>query len=340
MICRADGALIGAVSGGCVEADVYERSREVIAQGRATRVLYDARVLGDDLFGLGLGCDGELEILIEPFSWWRSEVGRALFAETIRLLEAAEPVVLAVCVPAQGEREAPCARLLVDRSGIRAGGLGSAPLDDAARAAAEQLLAERSASRMLESGSGEGNIFLDLIEPSPRLIVVGSGHDAIPLVRMARELDVSVTVFDNRELLTSQERFPWAREVACAPIEALVESVSFDGSPAVVIMTHSYAKDGLALRLLFGADPSLSDLGLLGPRPRSERLLDELAREGVRPSASIREVLRYPVGLDLGSESPAEIALSVLAEILAQRNRRAASPLSQVVGPIHAGEAA
>lgn len=176
-------------------------------------------------------------------------------------------------------------------------------------------------------------LFLDRVAPPPALVVFGAGDDAQPLARLAGELGWQTTIADPRAAFCHAARFPAVRHRIVAPAENLVAAVNPGADAFVVVMTHRYVHDVPILRDLL-ARP-LAYLGLLGPRQRAEKILADLAAAGAPIGAEERARLHAPVGLDLGADSPEEVALSILAEMQATRTRRDARPLRERTRPIH-----
>jgi xanthine dehydrogenase accessory factor len=230
----------------------------------------------------------------------------------------------------------PGARLAVSPAGDVRGSLGTAPLDGAAAAAALELLEEaRSELRELEGGT---LVFVEILEPPPRLLICGAGHDAIPLVRGAAVLGWNVAVVDDRPGLLTAERFPEAGELIAVdrPDEAAT-SGGVDRLTHVVVMTHNFLRDKDYVRSLVPSPAPY--VAILGPAARTQRLLTELGQEGWDLDSSEGSRIFAPAGLDLGSENPEEIAVAILAEIIAARRRRAGGFLRDREGPIHDREA-
>lgn len=176
-------------------------------------------------------------------------------------------------------------------------------------------------------------LFLEMVAPPPPLVIFGAGDDAQPLARLARELGWQITVADPRAAFATVERFPMADALVVGPAEALVEKTAPGPDTLAVVMTHHYVHDVPLLRALL-ARP-LAYLGLLGPRKRAEKILADLAAQGVAISAEQRARLHAPVGLDLGADSPEQVALSMVAEMQAVLARRNARPLRERTQPIH-----
>ncbi|HYP17980.1 MAG TPA: XdhC/CoxI family protein, partial [Opitutus sp.] len=286
------GARVGSISGGCLEQDVVARAHRVRTTGEAELVTYDTTSENDLVWGVGLGCHGVVQVLLEkipaPPPW-----AAALAANQI----AGLPTELAVTW-----RSPDPARI----------GTG--------------LARDRSPAE------GEG-VFHNVIAPPFPLFVFGAGDDAVPLVNMARELGWQVTVADPRAEFASSSRFPLAHAVVSGRSDELVAHTDPPAHAAAVVMTHHYVHDLPILRALLQRD--LVYLGLLGPKARATRILADLDASGTAPSAERRKRLHAPVGLDLGAETPAEVALSIVAEIQARIAGRDAKPLRERNRPIH-----
>ena len=175
--------------------------------------------------------------------------------------------------------------------------------------------------------------FFDRIRPPTTLAIFGAGDDAQPLARLAHELGWHVTVADPRAAFATAERFPDAQALAVAPSGDLISRVALDADTLAVVMTHHYVHDVPLLRALLPRP--LAYLGLLGPKKRAERILADLARDGLTITAEMRARLHAPVGLDLGADSPAQVALAIVAEMQAVLAHRDARPLRERAKPIH-----
>ena len=176
--------------------------------------------------------------------------------------------------------------------------------------------------------------FLDTLAPPVRLVIFGAGDDAQPLARLAAELGWQVTVADPRAAFATAERFPTAETVVAAPAGELAARTAPDADTLAVVMTHHYVHDVPLLHALLPAP--LAYLGLLGPKKRAEKILADLARDGLVITPAERARLHAPVGLDLGADSPEQVALAIVAEMQATLARRDARPLHARTRPIHA----
>lgn len=324
------GPMIGNISGGCLEGDVADVAKIVMVEGTPRVVSFDLTAEDEAVWGWGLGCNGAIEVFVEPADK-AAEVAGALRTA----LQEERPICLVTVVDSSVPGVEAGARLLVRPGGGAEGSLGDPTLDGlAAEAGAELLAAERSEVRHLPGAEGEAKVFVEVLEPPLKLFVCGAGHDAIPLVAAAASLGWSAVVIDDRKEFLNEERFPEAAGFVFVerPQDA-AEAARIDRRALVVVMTHNYLRDKDYLRSLLASPAGY--IGMLGPRQRTERLFVELAEEGVEVTDADRARIHGPAGLDLGAEGPEEIAQAIVAEIVAVRRRRRGGFLREREGPIH-----
>ena len=335
MLVTGDGQLTGAISGGCLEGDARRRARQCLQRGQPTVVTYDSTDPDDDLqFGAALGCQGVVQILLEPLDFQNEN-------NPLELLRtwwegAEEPAVLATVFHLNGASTAPAQvgeRLLLTTDGAVQGGLQTtSALYATILADARQALATRQpATRAYSAGAGAVRVSLEILRPPVRLTIFGAGNDVQPVVRLAASLGWRVRVLDGRPNLAQAARFPEAEAVQVVPVEQ-VESLLPDRSFAL-LMTHNYYYDLAALRLLLAAPTPY--IGLLGPRKKYLRLLEDLTKTIPDAAERLRPRLHSPIGLNLGAETSGEIALAVVAEIQAVLAARPAGFLRDSPDPIH-----
>src|SRR5437899_7701075 len=264
--------MVGNISGGCLEGDVMVVADEVMTSGQARLVTYDLTADDDVVWGLGLGCNGAVDIFVEPV-----DPSAEIF--TLYRKAIAEERALAVVTVLSGAGR----RLAVWADGARIGTLGDATMDDRAARAGTAAIQE-GASRIfsLPGSAGAVQAFVEVLRPPIRLVVCGAGHDAVPVVQLAGQMGWRVVVVDSRERFLTRDRFPGARQFIKADPTSAPDRVPMDDRTYVVIMTHNYLHDRDLLRgfLRTGA----GYLGMLGPRIRTEKILDELRRDGVTRS--------------------------------------------------------
>jgi xanthine dehydrogenase accessory factor len=327
LLIPANGKPIGTISGGCLEGDVCQIAEDVMAEGTTRLLHYDLTADDEAVWGWGLGCNGVIDVFIEPAE-------RAVeMAGAIRraIDEQRELAAVTVVEAAEGTPTSAGARMLVHPDGAIEGGLGDPGLD--ARAREESLRSLREERPGLVELADGVRAFVEVLVPPIRLLVCGAGHDAVPLVRFAAGMGWRVEVIDDREAFLSPERFPEASAfIRSEPLEA-AENAGSDARTYVVVMSHNFLRDKDYLRSFLGT--AVAYIGMLGPGPRFERLLDELRREGYEPGPAELAAVHSPAGLDLGSEGPEEIAWAIIGEILAVRNGRPAGFLKIRGGPIH-----
>jgi xanthine dehydrogenase accessory factor len=318
-----DGTTWGNVSGGCLEADVREVALQVIATGQPQLRSYHSGADEVNAWDLGVGCDGRVDVFVEAALEPR--------ARELALLERAEPFAVATLLDAGAGPNDPGSpadrrRLVFTASSVE-GGLGLPELD----AEVERLVRDHGIAGASRLHDFIGHpIFIDRFVPPPRLVIIGAGEDARPLAALGSTTGFRVVVVDRRAGLLQPERFPdRVRLVRSDPLE-LTERLRLDGEAFVVTMTHSFADDLDYLREVVRSP--VPYIGVLGPRHRTERLLRLLDAE-----APLDESRVYgPVGLDLGVEGAEQVALAIIAEILAVRSGRSASSLRERRLPIHA----
>lgn len=317
LVVPAEGPPVGNISGGCLEGDVADTAREVMATGRPLVRTFDLTADDEAVWGWGLGCNGAIDVLIEPAANARP------FVTALRTAARKHrPVALVTVVDGPGTG----ARLIVHPNGRTEGDLG-----DAARTAGlDALAAGQSRTVALDGGT---KVFVEVLEPPLRLVVCGAGHDAIPVVEFGARLGWEVDVVDDRRAMLKGKRFPQATRLVHSQPGVAADSVVTNERTCVVIMSHNFLRDAAYLRSFLGRP--LPYLGVLGPAARLQRLLDTLAGDGVTPAPEDLARLHGPAGLDVGAEGPEEIAWAIVAEILAVQRKAGAGFLRDRGGPIH-----
>lgn len=301
------GAVVGSVTlGGCIDARAIGEADAVLASGEPRLLTLD--LAEEEATEIGFSCAGTIELLVE-----RLELSpdAPLWASYRRIVseEEAEGACLVRLL------RDPARVLWVLSDGRSDGSLGSASIDAAARAHASAAIA-RGTSGTQPLGDGEpaaSRALFEVFRAPPRLIVVGAGPVSVPLVELGRTLGFRITVLDPRPRLARPERFPGAAEVQAGMVSELLSKEPLGPSTAVILTIHDPKVEVPALRALL--DSRVGYLGMLGSRRRGRAVLGALADAGLGAEALSR--VHVPVGLDIGARSPAEIALSALAELIA-----------------------
>lgn len=340
MLISSDGVATGCVSGGCLERDVIENAQRALAAGAPRMVVYDTRDDDEGDWTFGLGCKGRVDVLIEPLH----DDGTNPIRFIDRCYRARRDGVIATIVGAPGAAAPqPGQRLLVTDAGVEATSITDGVLSGAiARDAAEALASDSIWNAYDLPGGGRVDVFVERIRRPLRLVVFGCGHDAAPLVRLARELGWPVAIVDYRPRNLARARGLGVADVISARPDDFagpraIAATAFDDRTAAIVMNHNYADDRTILEHLLTR--RLGYVGLLGPRARTAQLMRD-----VRPAAASRAsgpgCIHGPVGLDIGAAGPEEIAVSVVAEILAVFSGRGGGHASNRVAPLHSRDEA
>jgi xanthine/CO dehydrogenase XdhC/CoxF family maturation factor len=302
MLIAADGEYAGLLSGGCLEGDLREHAVGVSASGAARIVSYDLRSSTDQLFGLGAGCEGAMDILLTrvgPESGW-------------------QPLPLLIGAWQRGDECRLAFVIASTRSGIPLG--FNIPLDGTAGDLND--LAMKAAANSIVTAS-QVEIFVADFAPPPELLLLGGGPDARPVAELAGFLGWRVTVVDHRAQYVRADRFPANTHLVASRASEVAESVQLDDFSAAIVMSHHLQSDLEYLRALAGS--RVPYVGLLGPAGRREKLLADLGDDAAR----LRPRLRAPVGLDIGGRAPESIALSIVGEVHAVLAGRGGRPFSE-----------
>jgi xanthine dehydrogenase accessory factor len=330
LLLESDGTLTGVLSGGCLEADLLERAKAVRASGRVDLVTYDTSSPQEIVDGLGIGCNGTVLVLLEPWHLASPSVTFATF-----LLSENRCGVIATIFHVRGFPAVPWgARALVDEKTasfhlLADEGLGQLITEKARDA----LLATTTVTESLQLGAEVADVLFEFIAPPQSLAIFGAGPGSVALARLAKELGWRVTLVDHRD------KASYARDFACVDKRVIGDfahiqtSIELSPSLATVVMSHSFAADLEYLKILLPS--SVRYVGLLGSRSRSNDLLAALSKSGLVLGNSAHDRLFNPVGLDIGAEGPEEIALAILSEIRAVFSARRGGFLKDRKGPIH-----
>jgi xanthine/CO dehydrogenase XdhC/CoxF family maturation factor len=333
MLITESGETTGVLSDGCFEQDVCERAATVISNGQPTLVKYDTTSDDDIVWGLGLGCSRVIHVLIEPATNERIASLMQLLAECS---ESSTGGAIATVFRVEGDVDANTGtRALMFPDGTVDGQFVSASIFDDL---SEAVQLGTSRIKRYEMADGYVDVFVEYVQPRVRLVVFGAGFDALPVIDLAANLGWHTTVVDTCMRASSLERFRKADAVLLCRPEDVMAQVSLFERSIVVVMTHNYLHDLEVLRQLLPM--RLRYLGCLGPRRRTEGLILDLSEEdSLNVDAALRR-LHAPIGLDIGAETPEEIALSVVSEIKAVLSDRTGAQLREREGSIHEAFAA
>ncbi len=324
MLITEDGLLTGAISGGCLEGDALRKALSAILQQENKLVTYDTTDEDDAKFGVQLGCNGIVHILFEPIR--QNDPLHALVI-LAALEKERENAVLLTLFSLEGKIQLGTSMLYRAKNSISK--LPGDSKDEIYEHAARVLAQQKSTLENLTIEEQPTDAFIEFVAPPISLIIAGAGNDAQPLAEIAQLLGWTVTIADGRPTHATAQRFPNADRVLVVKPEQLLAQVAIDAQTAFVLMTHNYNYDlDLLQRLLTTNAPYI---GTLGPKKKLLRMLDELNLNTEENLARVHG----PVGLDIGAETAAEIAISIIAEIKSVFAGATASFLKEKAEPIH-----
>jgi xanthine dehydrogenase accessory factor len=314
------GRAAGTLGGGCVEADAILAARDVIREGGRSLRAYD---LSEDLaWNTGLVCGGTMWVLAERAEDALGAEAGQILSDLVAAAEGGPPIAIVTLLRRAGRELTFAGRLFVDASGGRRGSFGNVTLD--ARAAEAAVSQMPHGTARLISLDDSHDVLVEPVIGRPHLVVAGGGHVALAIARQARLLDFDVTILEDRPEFAQADRFEGATVIQ-GEVPATIATLEYGWSSFIVIATRGHKLDADCVLAAVGTP--VRYIGLLGSR-RKTILIAEMLREHGIADDRIRAI-HAPVGLDLGGRTPAEIALSVLAEITQLRYRGTAKPLSK-----------
>ena len=331
MLIEDDGQLTGAISGGCLEGDALRKALLVMQERRSRLVTYDTMDDDDAKFGVGLGCNGIIQVLIEPIN----DVDPNNPIQYLKAInEKRQKAALVTLFSLQDKKDpqhGTC--LLLKENGDM---IDQTPVlkDILLADAKDAMINQNSSFKNYISEDHNLTAFIEVIKPPVSVIIIGAGNDVMPLVDMAEILGWETTVVDGRANYAKKERFVSACSVLVAKPEQVLEQIVIDEHTVFLLMTHNYNYDMAMLRQLLQKD--VAYIGMLGPKKKRERMLGELKDEGLSFTEQQLSVLHSPVGLDIGAETSEEIALSILAEIkafFANKDVQSLRTIKEVIHP-------
>jgi xanthine dehydrogenase accessory factor len=332
MLVTIDGQLTGAISGGCLEGDALRKALLVMAQQKPMLVTYDTNDEDDAKLGVGLGCNGIIQILIEPVETANPLNPLALLQKLSARRQKAVLTTVFDLENKKGIQPGTC--LLLSGSETSLASQAPAYLHDLLLKEARQVLeTNESSTKTFKAEKENFTAFTEFIAPAVSLVIFGAGNDTMPIVKMADVLGWPVTLVDGRANYATQQRFPLATKVLIAKPAAVLNAVECDERTVFLLMTHNYNYDLAMLRQLIELNTPY--IGMLGPKKKFQKMLDELKEEGITLTVEQAEKIYAPVGFDIGAESSEEISLSILAEIKSVLMHKKGNSLRSAAGTIH-----
>jgi xanthine dehydrogenase accessory factor len=329
MLITDDGRWVGSISGGCLEGDALRKARQVMADKKPFTVTYDTREESNQNLGIGLGCNGVIDVLIEPLEIHDSQI----IQQFVAFAETQKPLALATIFNGLGVGE----KLLLTAEGEVHNNFQSAELAIQVKSDLEKIFTSRKsqANKYLVHGI-EQEVFIELIQPSISVIIFGGGFDARPVTELAKSLGWNVSVTDECVAHIAPIFFPTADKLSLCQREFIDRDFNITPYTACILMSHNYEYDRDVLKKLLKTNTPY--IGILGPRKRFDKMLAEYKREGITLAPIDFERIHAPIGLDIGAEAPDEIALSIVSEIQGKFTNREGGFLKDHNGPIHQRE--
>lgn len=300
-----EGRILGSVTiGGCVDARVIAESEQALSSFKSR--LVEMKLGNEDAWEIGFSCAGDLDVFIEPVDLTRSDNVFEVYRAVRNAVDQGKRAVLATLLKDSSRK------LLIIEGGEISGSLGAAELDREAQTVAIDLM-RKGVSSTVSLGPDSAPVFFETHGPPPTLIVFGASHVAMPLVSLAHDLGLKTIVVDGRPRFATRERFPDVDELLIGIPSEIAETLAYTSSTYVVLTAHDYKYDLPVLKVTLPARPAY--VGLLGSKRRGAAIKEFLRDDGM--DQSLLDQLHVPTGLDIGAETAAEIALSILAETVA-----------------------
>ncbi|MEF8778788.1 MAG: XdhC family protein [Natronomonas sp.] len=330
MLIDDSGEGVGSITAGCLEDELLSTAQTVRETGRPELITYDLMEDDEDVWGLGVGCNGVIDVLLEPLD--------ETYRPAVEAFDAGRDIAVLTVLSGEGtELERgdrayyrPDDDRLTAPDGTAATGWPTASLSESVGDLADR---GRAGVLSVEHGDTAIEVFVDGLAAPAELVVFGTGHDVGPVTEFAERNDFRVTVVGFRGAVDLESRFPAAHRTVTTSPGTVSEDLDLDDRTYAVVMTHNFVDDRLTVEALI--DSPAPYVGLMGPHDRFEEMLEEFEAEGTTFDEDDLDTLYTPIGLDLGGGSPYQIAHSIVAEVLAVRNGRTPQHLSDREGHIH-----
>jgi xanthine/CO dehydrogenase XdhC/CoxF family maturation factor len=332
MIVDEEGQLTGAISGGCLEGDALRKAVFCIHTQKPKFVIYDTSDEEDATIGIQLGCSGIIQVLFEPIDENDPLNPIELLKKAIQKRQ--NTVLVTLYAPKIKKGDIVGTSMLLEESGEFHNN-SSFPFvpETLLQDIKETLTVKKSSFKSYQHNDNTFNAFLSFISPPISLVIVGAGNDAIPLQSIAETLGWEVTIVDGRHTYAKIERFSSACQIIVSKPEKVLQQIPIDEKTVFVLMTHNYNYDYAILKALLGKN--IPYIGALGPKKKLDNMINDLKAENIILNEKQKNILYGPVGLEIGAETPAEIALSITAEIMSVMNNKKGGSLRNLLTEIH-----
>jgi xanthine dehydrogenase accessory factor len=309
---KKDGTSFGSIGGGCVEAEVWQKAQKVMEEAKGEILHFD--LTSEQLAEGGLICGGNIDIFLEPLG----EEFLNIYEEAARIRHKGGAAILATLVLADSDfprGEGP--KLLMKTSGEKVGSLfGGVEIGKKILSEGEILLREKRPKMVtLSSEHRKMEVLLEPIFSEPTVYIFGGGHISEQLAPLVKKVHFRVVIIDDREMFANQQRFPEADEVFVLEFEKCFDQLNVDHSSYIVIVTRGHLYDGVILEQAIKTDARY--IGMIGSKKKIRTLYQSLMKNGISKESLNR--VHAPIGLDINSETPEEIAVSIAAELIKVR---------------------
>lgn len=326
------GIITGAISGGCLEGDAFRKALHALHQKKNKLITYDTSDEDDAVIGAQLGCNGIIQVLFEPIDYVDPLNPCELLKQLIKMNR---PAAIIIQFNLNKMKEQKGTTLVINEN-LKT--TGKNPENDLLKAILKhsEIVIKNNKPNFIEYGLAEAKtyLFIQNYQPPVKLVIIGAGNDAQIFAQQADLLGWEIIVTDGRPTHANKERFVSSCQVIVAKPEQTLENVEIDKRSCFVLMSHNYNYDLSVLKLLL-ARKEIPYIGILGPKKKFERMLGDLSEEGFDLKEEVLNKIHAPVGLEIGAETPAEIGLSILAEIQSVITRKSARSLKKKSTPIH-----
>lgn len=327
MLITDDGRWVGSISGGCLEGDALRKARQVMTDKKPITVTYDTREESNQNLGIGLGCNGVIDVFIEPVITGDPNNPVHLF-EVFQ--NTKEPLGIATVFSGSMNGE----KMLMNAVGRELHSFTNPSLTQIIKQDLQSLFeTKRSVAKKYSLDSEEIDVFVELVQPTISLIIFGGGFDARPVSELAKSLGWNVSVTDECVAHIAPVFFPTADKLSLCQRQFIDRDFDITTYTACVLMSHNYEYDRDVLLKLIKTDAPY--IGILGPRKRFDKMQEEFQNWNIQLSEKDFHRIHSPIGLDIGAEAPDEIALSIISEIQSKFSNRSGGFLKYNSGPIH-----
>jgi len=323
LLVKGDGTSSGSIGGGCVEAEVWQEAQKVMEKGE--RKILHFELTSEQLAEGGLICGGDIDIFLEPL---RDEFLN-IYQEVVRMRQKGGSAILTTLVSMNGAySKGEETKVLIKTSGEKVGSLlGGIELEKKVLRESETLFKEKKPKVLvLSSGNREMQILLEPIFSEPTVYIFGGGHISERVAPLAQKVHFKVVVIDDREMFANRERFPEADEVIVSEFERCFGQLNIDDSSYIVIVTRGHLYDGFVLEQAVISNARY--IGMIGSKKKIQTLYQNLMEKGI--TKETLDQVHAPIGIDINSETPEEIAVSIVAELIKVRGEQSRKPSSTI----------